>query len=134
MPPVSGATSASGICCGCFAGLSIMRPCSCTSTVKQTSKTAQDACPSDHLHGFQLEGRTALMLKEGCQPRGGAGAQVSWVWHSGCLQAGVCAGLSHPALPTQLSFHFAAQHQNGSCIFLTASQAHSAHQPQLDQP
>ena len=69
------------------------------------------------------------MLKEGCQLRCGAGMQVSWVWHSGWLQAGVCVVLSHLAPPTQLSFRFAAQHQNGPCIFLTASQAHSAHQP-----
>ena len=61
------------------------------------------------------------MLKEGCQLHCGAGMQVSWVWHPGCLQAGSCAVLPHPALPTQLSFRFAAQHQTGFCIFLTAS-------------
>ena len=73
------------------------------------------------------------MLKEGCQLHCGAGTQVSWARHPHWLQAGVCVMLLHPALPTQLSFHFAAQQQNGSCIFLTTflgSQCTSA----LDRP
>ena len=77
----------------------------------------------DQLHGTQLKRPTALMLKEGCQPRCGASTQVSWAWHLDWLQAAVCAVLFRPALPTQLSCHFAAQQQNEFCIFLFASRA-----------
>ena len=77
----------------------------------------------DELHGTQLKRPTALMLKEGCQPRCGASTQVSWAWHLDWLQAAVCAVLFRPALPTQLSCHFAAQQQNEFCIFLFASRA-----------
>lgn len=116
--------------CECFAWLSTKWVC--VGTVKQTRKTFYNVTPSDHLHEPQLAMLTAWMLKEGCQLQCGVGRQVSWVWRSNWLQAGACAVLSHPALPTQQSFHFAAQQQNGYCILLTTSQAHVAHQPCID--
>ena len=87
--------------------------------------------PTDHLHRTPLEWLTALMLKEGGQPRCGAGTQVSWVWRSGCLQAGVGVVLFRPGLPTQLSFHFAAQQHIVYRIILTAF--HRARQPWMHQ-